>query len=144
MTSLNLSSQHSGHFNSDLWFAVELLLSILCGWWELNRSPLALRVCPVDDVLVHFGAEEARVRVLFHQAVDLGLDLIQAGRGGLHQEGLLGLLPRAVVNVNLSRRLHVDELLVDPVGFGGQFSGALGLLIVLTGHPELYVLIAEL
>lgn len=110
----------------------------------LNGSPLALRVCPVDDVLVHFGAEEARVRVLFHQTVDLGLDLVQAGRGGIHQEGLLGPLPRAVVYVNLSWRLHVDELLVDLVGFGSQFGGVLNLLVVLTGHPELDVLIAEL
>lgn len=110
----------------------------------LDGSPLALCVCSVDDVLVHFGAQEAGVGVLLHQAVDLGLDLVQAGRGGLHQEDLLGSLPCAVVDVDLSGRLHVDELVVDLGGFGGQFGGVLDLLVILTGHPELNVLVAEL
>lgn len=71
---------------------------------------------PVDNILVHFGPEESWVGVFFHEAVDFSLDLVEAGWGGILQT-LLGLLPGAVVNVYLSWRLNINELLEDLVCF---------------------------
>lgn len=45
---------------------------------------------------------------------------------------------------DLSWSLRLDEILVDLLGFGSHFHRVLGLLEVLTGHPELHVLLAEL
>lgn len=67
----------------------------------LNRPPLALWMCPIDNILVHLGPEKSWVGVLLHETVDLSLDLIEAGRGGICQ-ALLGPLPGAVVDVHLS------------------------------------------
>ena len=45
---------------------------------------------------------------------------------------------------DLSRTLGLDEVLVDLLRLGGHLDGVLGLLEVLTGHPELNVLLTEL
>lgn len=39
-------------------------------------------------------------------------------------------------------RLHRDELVVDLLGFGAQFGGRLGFLVLLTADPEVNVLLA--
>lgn len=48
------------------------------------------------------------------------------------------------MHAHLSWRLSINELFIDLVCFGNQLSGALGLLVLFTGHPKLDVLIAEL
>lgn len=68
-----------------------------------NGFALAVSMRPVDHILVHFGPEEARVGVSFHEAVDLGLDLVEA-RWRRVLQALLGLLSGAVVDVHLWRR----------------------------------------
>lgn len=45
---------------------------------------------------------------------------------------------------HLSWRLSINELFIDLVCFGDQLGGALGLLVLFTGHPKLDVLITEL
>ena len=45
---------------------------------------------------------------------------------------------------DLSWSLRLDEILVDLLGLGGHLDWVLGLLEVLTGHPELNVLLTEL
>lgn len=71
---------------------------------------------PVDHILVHFGPEETRVGVSFHEAVDFSLDLVEARWRRILQT-LLGLLSGAVVDVHLSGCLAINELLVDLVCF---------------------------
>lgn len=74
-------------------------MSITVHW--SNRPPLTLRMCPVDNILVHLGPEKSWVGVFLHEAVDSTLYLIEAGCCGICQ-ALFGLLPGAVVNVYLS------------------------------------------
>lgn len=45
---------------------------------------------------------------------------------------------------DLSGSLKLDEVFVDLLGLGGHLHWVLGLLKVLTGHPELNVLFTEL
>ena len=45
---------------------------------------------------------------------------------------------------DLSWSLSLDEILVDLLGLGGHLDWVLGLLEVLTRHPELNVLLTEL
>lgn len=47
-------------------------------------------------------------------------------------------------STHLSRRLDVNELLKDLVRLRHEFGGALDFLVLLAGHPELDVLVAEL
>lgn len=63
---------------------------------------------PVDHILVHFGPEEPRVGVSFHEAVDFSLDLVEARWRRILQT-LLGLLSGAVVDVHLRRRWEVKR-----------------------------------
>lgn len=65
-----------------------------------NGSTLAVSMRPVDHILVHFGPEETRVGVSFHEAVDFSLDLVEARWRRILQT-LLGLLSGAVVDVHL-------------------------------------------
>lgn len=55
---------------------------------------------------------------------------------------LLFVEKRAVTN--LSGSLRLDEVFVYLLGLGSHFHRVLGLLEVLTGHPELNILITEL
>lgn len=63
---------------------------------------------PVDHILVHFGPEETRVGVSFHEAVDFSLDLVEARWRRILQT-LLGLLSGTVVDVHLRRRWEVKH-----------------------------------
>lgn len=63
---------------------------------------------PVNHILVHFGPEESRVGVSFHEAVDFSLDLVEACWRRILQ-ALLGLLSGAMINVHLRRRWEVKH-----------------------------------
>lgn len=74
-----------------------------------DGSTLAVSMRPVDHVLVHFGPEEARVGVSFHEAVDFSLDLVEARWRRILQT-LLGLLSGAVVDVHLWKAVGGETL----------------------------------
>lgn len=68
-----------------------------------HGPPLVVCMRPVHNVLVHLGPEESWVRVFLHKAVDLGLDLVEAGWGRILQT-LPGPLSGTAVNVHLPER----------------------------------------
>lgn len=71
---------------------------------SLNRLPLTVHLCPVHNLLIKFRAKKPRVGVFLHEAVDLGLDLIETGWCWF-QKLLSGLFPCPEVYVNLKKRV---------------------------------------
>lgn len=114
-------NSQAGHFilaYSQYWYGVKgtkidipyrsrFWSTVLCSRYWSNRPPLTLRMCPVDNILVHFGPEKSWVRVFLHEAVDFTLDFIETGWSGIWQ-ALFGLFSCPVVNVHLSRQYEIN------------------------------------
>lgn len=76
---------------------------------SLNRLPLTVHLCPVHNLLIKFWAKKPRVGVFLHEAVDLGLDLIETGWCWF-QKFQSGLFPGPEVYVNLKKGKETQRL----------------------------------
>lgn len=72
------------------------------------------------ELQVCAGLEEARVAVFFHQGVDFGLGQIETGLAGMLHVLLCDGFG-CMVKINLLWCIRADELVINFLGFGGQF-----------------------
>lgn len=90
---------------------------------------------------INVRAEEPWIWVSFHQPINYLLSVIKAVHSG-SLDVPFDLLSGVIVNVDLFWRFCFNELLINLLGLWGHPKWRLDLFVVLTGQPELNILIA--